>query len=185
MGFEVRTSRLPLAPYRAPSLRAALSSSRQAAAVEAALIRLSELLNMNPADLDTLAKDDKDELMAIIETMQTRDRRAPCRAGFFRAPLLSQTSAAELGVLTLLRDSLRMYNGLVERCFTTCVDSFRRKTLEKTEEQARPALAACAAASRADSRAQCVTKCCEKFLKHSARVSVRFAELNAGQEQPK
>jgi len=24
-----------------------------------------------------------------------------------------------------------------------------------------------------------VSKCCEKFLKHSARVSVRFAELNA------
>lgn len=62
--------------------------------------------------------------------------------------------------------SLRMYNNLVERCFSTCVDSFRRKTLEKNEEQ-------------------CVTKCCEKFLKHSARISVRFAELNAGQEQPK
>lgn len=30
-----------------------------------------------------------------------------------------------------------MYNGLVERCFMTCVDSFRRKTLEKNEEQAR------------------------------------------------
>jgi hypothetical protein len=29
-----------------------------------------------------------------------------------------------------------MYNGLVERCFVSCVDSFRRKTLEKTEEQA-------------------------------------------------
>ena len=25
---------------------------------------------------------------------------------------------------------------------------------------------------------QCVSKCCEKFLKHSARASVRFAELN-------
>jgi hypothetical protein len=30
-----------------------------------------------------------------------------------------------------------MYNGLVERCFVSCVDSFRRKTLEKNEEQAR------------------------------------------------
>ncbi len=29
---------------------------------------------MNPADLDNLAKDDKDELLGIIETMQTRDR---------------------------------------------------------------------------------------------------------------
>ena len=25
---------------------------------------------------------------------------------------------------------------------------------------------------------QCVTKCCEKFLKHSSRVSMRFGELN-------
>ncbi|KAL0390206.1 UNVERIFIED_CONTAM: Mitochondrial import inner membrane translocase subunit Tim9 [Sesamum calycinum] len=28
------------------------------------------------------------------------------------------------------RDSLRMYNALVERCFDDCVDSFYRKTLE-------------------------------------------------------
>eukprot|EP00216_Chloropicon_sp_CCMP2111_P003322 CAMPEP_0198234770 /NCGR_PEP_ID=MMETSP1446-20131203/687_1 /TAXON_ID=1461542 ORGANISM="Unidentified sp, Strain CCMP2111" /NCGR_SAMPLE_ID=MMETSP1446 /ASSEMBLY_ACC=CAM_ASM_001112 /LENGTH=103 /DNA_ID=CAMNT_0043915591 /DNA_START=128 /DNA_END=439 /DNA_ORIENTATION=+ len=62
------------------------------------------------------------------------------------------------------RDSLRMYNSLVERCFKDCVDSFRRKNLDGNEER-------------------CVSKCCEKFLKHSARVSVRFAELNAGAEQ--
>jgi len=30
-----------------------------------------------------------------------------------------------------------MYNNLVERCFTSCVDSFRRKTLEKSEEVVR------------------------------------------------
>ena len=58
------------------------------------------------------------------------------------------------------RDSLRMYNHLVEKCFSTCVQSFRRKTLEKDEER-------------------CVSKCCEKFLKHSSRVSMRFGELNA------
>lgn len=29
---------------------------------------------MNPADLDTLPKAEKDELLAIIESMQTRDR---------------------------------------------------------------------------------------------------------------
>ncbi len=39
--------------------------------------------------------------------------------------------------------------------------------------------------ARRPQRRQCVTKCCEKFLKHSARVSLRFAELNSGQEQPK
>merc|ERR1711871_314046 len=62
-----------------------------------------------------------------------------------------------------MKDSLRMYNRLVEKCFKDCVDSFRRKNLDSNEER-------------------CVTKCCEKFLKHSARVSVRFAELNAGAE---
>ncbi|MCL7045450.1 hypothetical protein MKW94_015735 [Papaver nudicaule] len=28
-----------------------------------------------------------------------------------------------------VRDSLRMYNSLVERCFVDCVDTFRRKSL--------------------------------------------------------
>ncbi|PWA35795.1 import inner membrane translocase subunit Tim9 [Artemisia annua] len=60
-----------------------------------------------------------------------------------------------------VRDSLRMYNNLVERCFTDCVDSFRRKTLDKQEES-------------------CVKRCAEKFLKHSMRVGLRFAELNQG-----
>ncbi|KAK9069141.1 hypothetical protein SSX86_013257 [Deinandra increscens subsp. villosa] len=60
-----------------------------------------------------------------------------------------------------VRDSLRMYNTLVERCFTDCVDTFRRKTLDKQEET-------------------CVKRCAEKFLKHSMRVGMRFAELNQG-----
>ncbi|KAI3777460.1 hypothetical protein L1987_04194 [Smallanthus sonchifolius] len=60
-----------------------------------------------------------------------------------------------------IRDSLRMYNTLVERCFTDCVDTFRRKTLDKQEET-------------------CVKRCAEKFLKHSMRVGLRFAELNQG-----
>lgn len=62
------------------------------------------------------------------------------------------------------RDSLRMYNSLVERCFRECVENFRRKTLDANEEK-------------------CVSKCTEKFLKHSARVSMRFSELNATLEQ--
>ena len=33
--------------------------------------------------------------------------------------------------------SLRMYNSLVERCFKDCVDSFRRKDLDATEEKVR------------------------------------------------
>ncbi|CAN6723896.1 unnamed protein product [Malus baccata var. baccata] len=60
-----------------------------------------------------------------------------------------------------IRDSLRMYNSLVERCFTDCVDTFQRKSLTKQEDT-------------------CVRRCAEKFLKHSMRVGMRFAELNQG-----
>ncbi|CAI9111721.1 OLC1v1012012C1 [Oldenlandia corymbosa var. corymbosa] len=60
-----------------------------------------------------------------------------------------------------IRDSLRMYNNLVERCFTDCIDNFRRKNLDKQEET-------------------CVRRCAEKWLKHSMRVGLRFAELNQG-----
>lgn len=63
-----------------------------------------------------------------------------------------------------VRDSLRMYNSLVERCFKDCVDSFRRKDLDSGEEK-------------------CVSKCCEKFMKHSARVGMRFGELTSAAEQ--
>ncbi|GBG88268.1 hypothetical protein CBR_g46834 [Chara braunii] len=64
-----------------------------------------------------------------------------------------------------MRDSLRLYNTLVERCFNNCVDSFRRKTLDKTEET-------------------CVKRCVEKFLKHTGRVSLRFQEINGGLATP-
>ncbi|KAG0582458.1 hypothetical protein M758_3G061000 [Ceratodon purpureus] len=64
-----------------------------------------------------------------------------------------------------VRDSLKMYNSLVERCFCHCVESFRRKTLDKQEET-------------------CVKRCAEKYLKHSMRVSMRFAELNQGAPTP-
>ncbi|EXC30986.1 Mitochondrial import inner membrane translocase subunit Tim9 [Morus notabilis] len=60
-----------------------------------------------------------------------------------------------------IRDSLRMYNSLVERCFTDCVDTYQRKSLTKQEET-------------------CVHRCAEKFLKHSMHVGMRFAELNQG-----
>ncbi|PIA39120.1 hypothetical protein AQUCO_02700359v1 [Aquilegia coerulea] len=60
-----------------------------------------------------------------------------------------------------MKDSLRMYNSLVERSFNDCVDTFQRKTLSKQEES-------------------CVRKCVEKFMKHQMRVGMRFAELNQG-----
>ncbi|CAL5193184.1 unnamed protein product [Lathyrus oleraceus] len=55
-----------------------------------------------------------------------------------------------------VRDSLRMYNNLVERCFQDCVDTFKHKSLQKQEET-------------------CVRRCAEKFLKHSMRVGMRLA----------
>lgn len=49
-----------------------------------------------------------------------------------------------------LKDTLRMFNGLVERCFSECVVSFRSKALTATEEK-------------------CVSTCAEKYMKHSVR----------------
>ncbi|KAI9112265.1 hypothetical protein K1719_016788 [Acacia pycnantha] len=59
------------------------------------------------------------------------------------------------------RDSLRMYNSLVERCFVDCVDTFYRRSLTKKEET-------------------CVRRCAEKFLRHSVLLGLSFAELNQG-----
>ncbi len=41
-------------------------------------------------------------------------------------------------LICCLLHSLRMYNSLVEKCFKDCVESFRRKDLESTEEKVRP-----------------------------------------------
>lgn len=54
-------------------------------------------------------------------------------------------------------DSLRMYNELVERCFGSCVDSFRARKLDGKEEA-------------------CIRKCSEKFVKFAARAGERFQE---------
>mmetsp|Transcript_44028 Transcript_44028/g.71672 ORF Transcript_44028/g.71672 Transcript_44028/m.71672 type:complete len:82 (+) Transcript_44028:123-368(+) len=56
-----------------------------------------------------------------------------------------------------MRDSLSMYNRLVERCFTDCVENFRTTKLDQKEHT-------------------CLSRCVDKFLKHSQRSGVRFAE---------
>uniref|UniRef100_A0A7S3BEP4 Mitochondrial import inner membrane translocase subunit n=1 Tax=Prasinoderma singulare TaxID=676789 RepID=A0A7S3BEP4_9VIRI len=61
-----------------------------------------------------------------------------------------------------LRDSLSLYNRLSKRCFDDCVSSFRTRTLDRGEET-------------------CVVRCAEKFLKHMARVTVRFGEVQQQQ----
>lgn len=64
-----------------------------------------------------------------------------------------------------LQDSLQMYNRVVEACFNDCVSSFRSKKLEDKEKN-------------------CVLKCSEKYVKHTQRAGVRFAENQASMVQP-
>ncbi|KAG5356826.1 Mitochondrial import inner membrane translocase subunit TIM9 [Yarrowia sp. C11] len=59
-----------------------------------------------------------------------------------------------------MKDFMRLYSSLVQRCFTDCVNDFTSKALSSREEA-------------------CLEKCSEKFLKHSERVGQRFQEQNA------
>mmetsp|Transcript_7468 Transcript_7468/g.9952 ORF Transcript_7468/g.9952 Transcript_7468/m.9952 type:complete len:94 (+) Transcript_7468:211-492(+) len=56
-----------------------------------------------------------------------------------------------------VKDSLRMYNNLVGKCFDECVQGFKSKKLTDTEDT-------------------CVEQCAEKFIKLTQRVGFRFAE---------
>ncbi|CCH42526.1 Mitochondrial import inner membrane translocase subunit TIM9 [Wickerhamomyces ciferrii] len=59
-----------------------------------------------------------------------------------------------------MKDFMRLYSNLVERCFNDCVNDFTSASLTSKENT-------------------CVLKCSEKFLKHSERVGQRFQEQNA------
>jgi import inner membrane translocase subunit TIM9 len=63
-----------------------------------------------------------------------------------------------------MKDSLEMYNRLVEKCFGECVHSFRSKSLDKKETD-------------------CVKHCSEKYIKLTQRVGLRFAEQQALAQQ--
>ncbi|KAG8883602.1 protein transporter tim9 [Tulasnella sp. 331] len=65
-----------------------------------------------------------------------------------------------------MQDFMKLYSGLVERCFTSCCNDFTSKSLSSKEDT-------------------CVMNCTDKFLKHSERVGTRFAEHNAGERPPK
>ena len=62
------------------------------------------------------------------------------------------------------KDSLRMYNDLVERCYLQCVTSFRSQSLKEEEKT-------------------CVASCAEKYIKLTQRVGFRFAEHQAQQHE--
>ncbi|CAN6675051.1 mitochondrial import inner membrane translocase subunit Tim9p [Trichomonascus vanleenenianus] len=59
-----------------------------------------------------------------------------------------------------MKDFMRLYSSLVQRCFGDCVNDFTSKSLTSKEET-------------------CILRCSEKFLKHSERVGQRFQEQNA------
>ncbi|GJJ07508.1 protein transporter tim9 [Clathrus columnatus] len=59
-----------------------------------------------------------------------------------------------------MQDFMKVYSGLVDRCFSACVNDFTSKTLMSKE-------------------VTCVQNCADKFFKHSERVGTRFAEHNA------
>nr|CAG8597366.1 13796_t:CDS:2 [Entrophospora candida] len=58
-----------------------------------------------------------------------------------------------------VRDLMKFYTNLVERCFNDCINDFTSKALNTKE-------------------VTCVNRCAEKFLKHNDRVGQRWAELN-------
>lgn len=59
-----------------------------------------------------------------------------------------------------MKDFMRLYSSLVERCFSDCVNDMTSNSLTGKEQD-------------------CVLKCSEKFLKHSERIGQRFQEMNA------
>lgn len=63
-----------------------------------------------------------------------------------------------------MKDFMRLYSNLVERCFTDCVNDFTSEKLTSREDT-------------------CILKCSEKFLKHSERVGQKFQEQNAALTQ--
>ena len=59
-----------------------------------------------------------------------------------------------------VKESLQMYMDLVERCFETCVTSFRSKNLDKYETS-------------------CLNNCSDRFIKSANRTGLRFQEHQA------
>ncbi|KAK9688351.1 protein transporter tim9 [Basidiobolus ranarum] len=59
-----------------------------------------------------------------------------------------------------MKDFMRLYSSLVQRCFNDCIKDFTTKALTTKEDT-------------------CVGRCIDKFLKHNDRIGQRFAEQNA------
>mmetsp|Transcript_5954 Transcript_5954/g.10000 ORF Transcript_5954/g.10000 Transcript_5954/m.10000 type:complete len:104 (-) Transcript_5954:655-966(-) len=79
------------------------------------------------------------------------------------SPLQQQQLMQEMEKMQM-KDSLTMYTRLVDRCFHSCVSSFRSKSLDKSE-------------------IACAENCSARFLKMTQRVGLRFAEHQAMQQK--
>ncbi|KAI8372425.1 Tim10/DDP family zinc finger protein [Blakeslea trispora] len=80
----------------------------------------------------------------------------------------NQAEQAQIAVMIehkQMKDFMKLYSNLVQRCFDDCAKDFTSKSLTEKEES-------------------CVNKCADKFLKHSERVGTRFAELSQNMSAP-
>eukprot|EP00471_Norrisiella_sphaerica_P006749 CAMPEP_0184479654 /NCGR_PEP_ID=MMETSP0113_2-20130426/1296_1 /TAXON_ID=91329 /ORGANISM="Norrisiella sphaerica, Strain BC52" /LENGTH=98 /DNA_ID=CAMNT_0026857779 /DNA_START=66 /DNA_END=362 /DNA_ORIENTATION=+ len=59
----------------------------------------------------------------------------------------------------MFREMQEMYIGLVDRCFSKCVNAFRTRKLQSSENT-------------------CISNCVAKSLAHNQRVQLRFQEQN-------
>lgn len=75
-----------------------------------------------------------------------------------RGALLQQVEMMQV------QDSVRLYNELVETCFSKCVNTFHSKNLEDTE-------------------LKCVETCAQKFMNMSKRVGARWQEAQSEQNE--
>lgn len=76
---------------------------------------------------------------------------------------------------------MKLYSGLVERCFMTCCNDFTSKALSSKEVTLSQYPHIITQFSSPCEQDTCVQNCADKFMKHSERVGARFAELNAGE----
>ncbi|TPX33775.1 hypothetical protein SmJEL517_g03415 [Synchytrium microbalum] len=64
-----------------------------------------------------------------------------------------------------MKDFMRLYGNLVDRCFNDCINDFTTKVVSEKE-------------------GTCLSRCTDKFMKHSERIGARFAEYNSQQQPP-
>ncbi|KNE70816.1 hypothetical protein AMAG_14931 [Allomyces macrogynus ATCC 38327] len=80
---------------------------------------------------------------------------------------LSQQEQAHLQMVVeqnQIKESMRIYNTIVDRCFTDCIKDMTSSALSPKENT-------------------CVKNCVNKFLKHSERVGQRFTESQVLMQQ--